>query len=457
MRRTSPTQIYSIVSRNQQGTEHTRLRSYRLVLARMVWMVLVVLIVAFYFANLPVYFAQLQTVCVHGVCAQWQLTTANARTLHNAGFSIGLYAAFSLVLTLFLTLVWFAVGAFIAWRKSDDWLALLTSLFLVVQGVLELLGFLSNGDISIPLAYSSPAWYMPTVYLLLLFLSLIILVFSLFPDGRFVPGWMRWLVPGEVVLNVIYFFLYTSSSHPKTVLIPLLATALWLFTVVSIIGGQQYRYRRVSSPTERQQIKWIIFGLIVELGVGLVYIFPPLLFPELRTPGSLYFLLVKPLALLLGLFGPLCFGIAILRYRLWDIDRVINRTLVYSSLTTILVLVYAGLILALQALLRSIFHQTSDVAIVASTLAIAALFQPLRQRVQRIVERRFYRSKYDAAKIVAAYSATLRQEVDLDQLREHLLAVVQETMQPMHVSLWLRTPTKQREARDHLPHQSPPS
>jgi hypothetical protein len=135
---------------------------------------------------------------------------------------------------------------------------------------------------------------------------------------------------------------------------------------------------------------------------------------------------------------PISFAVAILRYRLYDIDILINRTLVYVTLTALLALIYVGLIIALQSLLRSTINQNSDVAIVVSTLVIAALFQPLRHRIQAIIDRRFYRHKYDAAKIVAAFSATLRQEVDLDQLREHLVAVVQETMQPAHVSLWLR-------------------
>ncbi len=126
---------------------------------------------------------------------------------------------------------------------------------------------------------------------------------------------------------------------------------------------------------------------------------------------------------------------------------LINRALVYGTLTTSLALVYFGLIFALQSLFQGMFHQNNAIAIVISTLAIAAIFQPLRHRIQVIIDRRFYRRKYNAAKVVAAFSATLRQEVDLDQLRVHLLEVVQETMQPTHVSLWLRPPAHDSKQR----------
>jgi hypothetical protein len=141
---------------------------------------------------------------------------------------------------------------------------------------------------------------------------------------------------------------------------------------------------------------------------------------------------------------PISIGFAVLRYRLYDIDLLINRSLVYGTLTVLLALVYVGLIIGLQALLGTIIKQDNGVAIVLSTLAIYVLFRPLRRRVQAIIDRRFYRRKYDAARTLAAFSATLRQEVDLEQLSEQLLAVVQETMQPVHVSLWLRKPEQHR-------------
>src|SRR6266704_4334983 len=155
--------------------------------------------------------------------------------------------------------------------------------------------------------------------------------------------------------------------------------------------------------------------------------------------ARLSFLLVSIFYLLLLLI-PLSLAIAILRYRLWDVDVLINKTLVYGLLTGTLVAVYAGCIVGLQALLQGLFHQTSEIAIVVSTLLIAALFHPLRQRIQLVIDRRFYRRKYDAARTLAAFCATLHQEVDLNELSEQLVAVVQETMQPSHISLWLRPP-----------------
>ena len=143
-------------------------------------------------------------------------------------------------------------------------------------------------------------------------------------------------------------------------------------------------------------------------------------------------------------------GISILRFRLWEIDLIIRRTLVYSTLTAILVLIYVGLVFIFGALLRNVLgQQQNPLVIVASTLVVAALIQPLRHGIQRVIDRRFYRRKYDAAKTVEAFSATLRNELDLNQLHEHLITVVQDTMQPSHVSLWLRKPANQPPHPDH--------
>jgi hypothetical protein len=160
-------------------------------------------------------------------------------------------------------------------------------------------------------------------------------------------------------------------------------------------------------------------------------------FPALTKPSSLYPLALNVVGGFAQLLIPLSFGLAMLRSRLWDIDIIINRTLVYGTLTLSLTGVYVSLVISLQTLLRGFISQDNHVALVLSTLAIAALFQPLRALIQALIDRRFYRRKYDAAKTLQEFSTQLSNEADLRLLSERLVAVVQETMQPASISLWL--------------------
>jgi hypothetical protein len=194
---------------------------------------------------------------------------------------------------------------------------------------------------------------------------------------------------------------------------------------------------RTSRGVERQQMKWFAYVTVVLVG-GSIFASTIGDATGVRWLGEFSFVLS-----LVGLVSlPIAVGIAIFRYRLYDIDVLINRTLVYGSLTVMLVLFYLGGVVSLQYAFRSLTGQESQIAIVASTLAIAALFNPLRKRVQAFVDRRFYRGKYDARKTLEAFSARLRDETDLDALSDDLIGVVRGTIQPAHVSLWLRPPAQ---------------
>jgi hypothetical protein len=405
------------------GQTGTQLHGRWVTAVHIIWVVLIICTLIIFFASLPVYFSQLQLPCQVASCASGQLSSSTVHSLHALGLSIKGYATLSLLLGMAWSSVWFAVAGILAWRKYNDWMALLTALMLVMQGSESILSTVAG---------SSSFWQFPALLVGFLAYLLLSLVLVIFPDGRFVPRWTYWLVVIYIPVSVQFNFF----ANKTTMWVTLSDNLLFVGLVISLIVIQVYRYWRVSNLVERQQTKWIVFCITLLL----VMVVVTALLPALNQPGSFYSLIFGSSYSFPSLLIPLSFGVAILRYRLYDIDIIINRTLVYGTLTAILALVYFGLIFALQYLLRGIINQQNDVAIVVSTLAIAALFQPLRRRIQQVIDRRFYRRKYDAAKTVEVFSATLRSEVDLQQLREQLLNVVQETMQPAHVSLWLRPP-----------------
>jgi len=205
-----------------------------------------------------------------------------------------------------------------------------------------------------------------------------------------------------------------------------------MFALIFVATASLFMRLHYSRGIERQQIKWITYAAVTGISGAI------LMYTIAEATDVLWLKGFGFVLLTIGLVGiPISMGIAILRYRLFEIDLIINRTLVYGSLTAILALFYFGSVTALQSLFSLLTGQGDTLAIVASTLAIAALFNPLRGRIQGFVDRRFYRRKYDAAKTLKAFGARLREETDLEKISDGLVGVVRETMQPSHVSLWL--------------------
>jgi hypothetical protein len=351
------------------------------------------------------------------------------------------------VLALATVLTFTVVGAIVASRHPRNpisWIfctvGLVTGLDALTHGYTEFWITSGRGSRSFGETaawFGTWAWIVETVALTFLLL--------LFPDGRLPsPRWrpVAWCAGLGISGFVVSYALDAGplADFPQVVnpygvdspLVRIVGIAGALLLVGSMVASAIsliVRARR-AGRVERQQIKWLAYGGAVV--VGLIFVAGVISIWSVRVSIA-----VTNLALL-GL--PLFTGVAVVRYRLYDIDIVINRTLVYGSLTAALVAVYFGGVATLQALLRTLTgqEQQPQLAIVVSTLTIAALFNPLRRRTQSFIDRRFYRSKYDARKTLGAFSAKLRDETDLNALGDDLINVVRETMQPAHVSLWLR-------------------
>ena len=258
------------------------------------------------------------------------------------------------------------------------------------------------------------------------------------PDGRLLSPTWRWYSRLCSAVIVVAALLIASEPGGPVVLESLRPFApLFALVPLSFVGAIAslvIRYRRARADA-RQQIRWIAFGAVAFLAAYL-FLLGTLIVFDVSDTSSLGIVLTT-LGVTTFAFIPASIGIAILRYRLYDIDVVINRTLVYGSLSALLAGAYLGSVLLLQSALAPL-TEGSGLAVALSTLAVAALFRPARNRIQALVDRRFYRRKYDAERTLERFAARLRDEVDLDALRAELTGVVAETMQPAHVSLWLR-------------------
>jgi hypothetical protein len=399
------------------------LRGRWLVVIRVACIVVALVALVIWVCGLPLRYAQLGAVCTVAPanCGDQQITPSVYQLFKDAGVPLSFYAAFLGTMEVLYALTYLLMGALLLLRRSDTRIGLLTAVLLITYAVAQ-----TDADV---VASAVPSLAAPANLLDPFSFICLALFLDLFPDGRFVPRWARWVllvwIPLFLVVAVVSF----------SDIVPILFGFLFLS-----LGFQIYRYRWVSSPLQRQQTKWVIFGLLLGvLGAGAVITIGSLF--RLESAFGLWGLFTaNTLIYLFSACIPLSIGVAILRSRLWDIDTLINRTLVYGSLTALLAALYAGLIIGLQHLTGVIATPVASnpVILVVSTLAIAALVQPLRTWLQALIDRAFYRRKYDAEKTLAAFGASLGQEVDLEQIRGHMLAVVIQTMQPDHISLWLR-------------------
>ncbi len=392
---------------------------------RLIWVLVAVLGLLLFVADEAASWPFLHTVC-RAACHSGQPSPGAAHTLHAYGISLNAFAALSVVRDVLDMMIWFGMGALIVLLRPRDRGPLTAAFFLVL--------FPTNPSNSVA---TPPGWQVPLMVLTFVAGSVYILFGLLFPDGRFVPRWTRWVALVWVLLVAFQTFA-PSSIVDATQGLAFLEVLVPVVLIATVLGAQVYRYRRVSGWEQRQQMKWVLYGVGVSV-IGMILLnIGYAVVPGAGKSGSLYDLSAFTLFPLVNTAIPLSIAVAMLRSRLWDVDRVINRTLVYGSLTVSLAALYIGGVVGLEALARAVTGQSSDLAIAVATLAVAALFNPWRKRVQSFIDRRFYRRKYDASRILAAFNATLRDDVDLDHLSIDIAEVVHETVNPAHLSLWIR-------------------
>lgn len=419
-------------------TEPTRLIGHWLVVARVLWSTTIIAVLAVFAAGLPRTYA---------VASSLRPETQTA--LAHLGIAPTINALTIVSLDSVMMLGFTAFALFIFLRRSDDWMVMFVSVMLVLTCML----------------YTAPAFEAPVPDFVIALLAAaaevgqVAFVF-LFPDGRVVPRW-AWMILLPLPLWRVAMWAVEYLPHYRALqpsgedfyVIPQDVRDLSLFLALLTFGivAQVYRYRSRSDPMRRQQTKWLILGAATTVVIVGGYVLAVNSLPTASDDAAraLLLRLAGRTANHLALFClPVALMFSILRYRLWDIDTVINRALVYGTLTGTVALMYGILVVGFQFVFHSV-TESDELALVVSTLATVLAVRPARGYIQRVIDRRFYRSKYDAARTVAAFASAVAVQPDLESLSEQLLTVVNETMHPSEVSLWVWLPGGDH-AHEHL-------
>jgi signal transduction histidine kinase len=415
------------------GPPALSLRGRWLLVVRCVWLLIAAWLLASWVTGLFPYVGFLHTVCTTDParCAFWQLTPGNVQALHHLGLSVDAYAAYFITVQIVVSLVFFTVSALIFWRKSNEWMGLAVSLLLINFGAsgisATLSGFWNTTSplLSVPSLVFGPLLGLGQWPALAIFLLT-------FPTGQFAPRW-TWMVVLLWIVQEGFFWVGALGIFiwPGWLLAPVLLT-----TWGSTAAVQIYRYRRVYTPMQRQQTKWVMFGLATSIVIVVLANAAGGLVPGLNAPDA-------PFQLLNGLFTgmlfvsiPLAVGIAILRYRLWDIDLLINRALVYGGLTAGVISIYVLIVGYLGALFRA--GNNPAISLLATGL-VAVLFQPLRQWLQRGVNRLMYGRRDDPYAVLARLGQRLEGTLAPKTVLPTIVETIAQTLKLPYVAIALAT------------------
>jgi serine phosphatase RsbU (regulator of sigma subunit) len=410
-------------------------RSTRLLAFRILYLGVLFLTLGLFLVALPERFRELSIVSVHAERAFQQLAPTEETVLLEIGLSPLLYALYVLGVEGTLLVGFTIIGLAVVWRQQKDWMVLYFAI-----------ASLTYGAYAVPpldaLLETHPALVLPSHLIQALGLSTSIIFFYVFPDGRLVPRWTRPLAVGATIWAFSWLFIPGLTFDPfNPFLFPVPVFLMHLGWYGSGVVAQIHRYRHETDLARRQQTKWVAFSLTFALVVYALILIPYFIFPALSEPGSpslAYKFIAEPLFLVSLFFVLLALALSMLRYRLWEIDQLINRTLVYAGLTATVTVVYFGSVFLLQHLFRALAGENSSLVIAVATVVSALVVRPLRDPIQLGIDRRFYRRKYDVRQTLLAFSRALRDtpQTDLDRLSGRLLALISETMQPDCVVLW---------------------